>query len=59
MLVNADKYLFWRTNREWYDYDENEEIYLTDKAPEEARESYQNYLDIIEEQKKVQRQRFI
>ena len=59
MLVNANKYLFWRTNREWYDYDENEEIYLTDKAPEEARQSYQNYLDIVKKQKENPRQRFI
>ncbi len=32
------------TNDEWYYYDEEEEIYkLTDKAPKEAIESYEEY----------------
>ncbi len=58
MLANVEKYLFWKTNREWYDYDDNEEIYLTDKAPEKAKQSYQNYLEIVEKQKQTER-RFI
>ncbi|MBR6242746.1 MAG: hypothetical protein IKQ90_04540 [Ruminococcus sp.] len=54
MLANPDKYLFWGTNPDWYDYDENEQPYLTDKAPEEARESFKRYMELIERQKKTQ-----
>ena len=32
------------TNEEWYYYDEEKEIYkLTDKAPEKAKQSYEEY----------------
>lgn len=55
MLINAGKYLFWKTNPDWYDYDENEKPYLTDKAPEKAKESFENYLKIIEEEKRLGR----
>lgn len=58
MLVNAKKYLLWRTNRDWYDYDENDEPYLTECATEEAKKSYEHYLKVIEEQKK-RTERFI
>lgn len=40
MIYNPKMFL-WRSNPEWYDYDENEEPYLTDKAPEEAKESFE------------------
>lgn len=36
--------MFWKSNPEWYDYDDNLFPVLTDKAPEEAKVSYQNYL---------------
>lgn len=51
MVANARKYLFWSTNPDWYDYDENEQPYLTEAAPEEAKESFENYLELIERQK--------
>ena len=51
-MANPDKYLFWGTNPDWYDYDENEQPYLTDKATEEARESFKRYMELIERQKK-------
>ena len=44
MIANAEKYLYWKTNPEWYDYDNNEQPYLTEKAPEKAQESFKNYL---------------
>lgn len=31
---------YWKTNPDWYDYDENEEPYLTEKATPEAHESF-------------------
>ena len=34
-------------NKEWYYYDEKEEIYkLTDKAPQEAIESYKKFYEL-------------
>ena len=37
-------------NKEWYYYDEREEIYkLTDKAPKEAIESYKEFYEEDEE----------
>lgn len=51
--------LYWKTNPEWYDYaneeeydDEFAEPYLTDKAPEEARESFNRYMKQIKEMRK-------
>lgn len=32
---------YWMTNPDWYDYDENEEPYLTDTAPPEAHKSFE------------------
>lgn len=35
---------YFMTNEDWYYYDEEEEIYkLTDEAPEEAIESYEEF----------------
>lgn len=38
--------LYWATNPDWYDYtdDENAKPFLTDKATQEAKESFQRYL---------------
>lgn len=48
----SSKVPYFFTNKEWYYYDEEEEIYkLTDKAPKEAVESYKEFYketDIIE-----------
>ena len=51
-MVRGEVYLYWMTNSEWYDYDENEQPYLTDKAPEKARESFKKYLELKERQEK-------
>lgn len=39
--------LYWMTNPDWYDYpdDDNAVAFLTEKAPVEARESYERYLE--------------
>lgn len=52
-MVRGEIYLYWKTNSEWYDYDENEKPYLTEKAPEKARESFKNYLELKEREKKT------
>ena len=45
--------LFWSTNPEWYDYDENEEPYLTEKAPLSAHESFKKYREVMEAKEKT------
>ncbi|MBR6395315.1 MAG: hypothetical protein IKS13_10945 [Ruminococcus sp.] len=49
MVANAHEFLYWKTNPEWYDYDENEQPYLTDKAPLEAREAFKKYLELMKQ----------
>lgn len=40
---------YFMSNKNWYYYDEKEEIYkLTDKAPDKAIESYQDYYKNID-----------
>ena len=51
--ADLGKYLYWKTNPEWYDYDNNEQPYLTEKAPEKAQESFKNYLELVERQKQT------
>ena len=43
--------IYWRSNPEWYDYADDDEgnPYLTDKAPEEAKISFANFLKQKEE----------
>ena len=53
MSVVGAVYFHWKTNPEWYDYDENEKPYLTDKVPKEARESFEKYLDLKEREKET------
>lgn len=53
MVANAKSFMFWITNPEWYDYDENEKPYLTEKAPEEAKRSFEEYLKLIEREEKT------
>lgn len=44
LMMTADKSLFfWNQNDEWWDYDKDGKIFLTDKAPEEARKSYEAF----------------
>jgi len=37
--------LYWRTNEEWYHFDKNMNPVVNDDAPEEAKESYRQYLE--------------
>lgn len=53
MSVKGTTYLYWKTNPEWYDYDENEKEYLTDKAPKEAKESFKKYLTLRQKEKET------
>lgn len=52
-MVRGEVYLYWLTNSEWYDYDKNEKPYLTEKAPEKAKESFKKYLELKEHEKKT------
>lgn len=45
MICKPEAYQ-WMDNDEWFDYDENDFPYLTDKAPEEARKSFEIWLGI-------------
>lgn len=45
-MVRGEVYLYWMTDPDWYDYDDNDKPYLTDKAPEKAQESFQRYLEL-------------
>lgn len=48
-MMSFDK-PFYRTNKEWYYYDEKERMFkLTSKAPKEARESYEKEQKILDE----------
>lgn len=38
---------YWKKNPDWYDYDENDEPYLTEKAPPEAHESFRLNMEKI------------
>lgn len=40
---------YFMENEEWYEFDFSQRKYvLTDKAPEEAKESYKKYYDVLE-----------
>ena len=41
---------YWRSNKEWYHYEEFEPV-INEDAPPEAQESYQRYLKQLEEHK--------
>ena len=36
--------MYWSSNPDWFAYDDDLFPVLTDRAPAEARESYENYL---------------
>lgn len=44
---------YWKTNPDWYDYDENDEPYLTEKAPPEAHESFRLNMEKIKKTEKT------
>lgn len=42
---------YFMNNAEWYYFDEKEWCYkLTEKAPEKAKESYEEYMKLLQEQ---------
>lgn len=44
-MMTADKSLFlWNKNDDWWDYDKNGKVFLTEKAPQEARESFEKLI---------------
>ena len=53
MFDNAMKMVYYKSNPEWYYYDENDFPQLTDKAPPEAVESYNFWKERYEEQKRT------
>lgn len=51
-MMTADKSLFlWNKDDSWWDYNEKGDIVLTDKAPKEAKESFERYKKKIESTK--------
>lgn len=44
----VEKRTFFKRNPEWYYYDENDYLHLTEKAPPEAVESYEYWNEIYE-----------
>ena len=46
MIANPEKYFLWSSDPNWYDFDENDEPYLTENAPDEAKESFKAYLEL-------------
>ena len=42
---------YWHKNKDWFYYDEKEHIFkLTDKAPKEAKESYEEFYKDLQEE---------
>ena len=51
VLMFIRKKPYFMTNKEWYYYDRKEFcIKLTDKAPKKARESYEQFQSVYEEE---------
>ena len=50
-MKSSSKYAgcsFWRTQDDWYFFDEERECFaLTDKAPDEARRSFEQWLQLV------------
>lgn len=44
---------YFKSNPEWYDYDEDDMPYLTEKAPPEAVESYEFWKKVFEEHERT------
>ena len=45
--------LFWKSNKDWYEIDEDFEYYLTPEAPPEAVKSFKNYKKQLKKKKHV------
>lgn len=55
-MICEPRMFIWKSNPEWYDYDENDEPYLTDKAPEEAKESFEIWKEIEKSEQNTRRE---
>lgn len=51
-MMGNDGSMDWAKKPEWYGVDENKKLCLTNKAPPEARESFQKWMDFQEEVKR-------
>lgn len=49
----TDKFFIWRKNREWYYIDNDGMPHLTEKASEEAKKSFEEYMALIEKSKET------
>lgn len=53
-MMTADRSLFlWNKNDDWWDYDENGKVILTDKAPDEAKQSFGRYCNKLRERGEI------
>lgn len=48
MKFISNELLYWRSNPDWYGIKENGEYYLTESAPDEAKESFEKYQKAFE-----------
>lgn len=44
---------YWKSNKAWYHLTENGDFVVNDDAPEEAKQSYQNYKRQVREKRKT------
>ena len=45
-----NRYFYWRKNAEWYRrVDNTYQAELTDKAPEKARKSHEDYIEMVDD----------
>lgn len=47
------KYFIWQDNTDWYYIDDDGTPHLTDEAPEEARKSFEAYMELMEKSKET------
>lgn len=55
MVRIPDELLYWKTDENWFHFDEEQEIFvINDDAPQKAKESYEKYVQMIHEISKRQ-----
>ena len=48
------EYFIWQDNEDWFYFDdETGEPHLTDKAPDEARESFEKYQELVKKSRET------
>ncbi len=52
MRLPRKNMMYWQNDRSWYGID-NREYFLTDKAPDEAKKSFQEYQIWLKKKKKI------